>query len=130
MLPHSRLPNRSDRPSAIDEQWILNVLAAERALEAERALRPPRGARIAARIFAGRLDRALIAGADPATSPRLAARAAMLTARASRAELADGLEQIVASAQRPPSRGRALPLHASVLANAPLMRELAATLRG
>jgi len=116
--------------AAIDERWMLNVLAAEQALKARRALRPPRSARVAARVLAGRLDRALIDGADPSTSPLLAARAAMLTSRSTRSELADGLDVLLASAQRPPSRARALPRHASVLANAALLRELAAVLRG
>ncbi len=127
MLSHYWSP---PSPIAIDERRILNVLAAQQLLNAQRTVRPPRSARVAARLLAGRLDRALIDGADPCTSPRLAARAAMLTSRSTRSELADGLDVILASARRPPSRGRALPRHASVLANADLMRELAGVLRG
>jgi hypothetical protein len=130
MLSHHRSLTHPSSSAANDERRILNVLAAEQALKAQRALRPPRGARLAARLLAGRLDRALIDGADPSTSPRLAARAAMLTSRSTRSELADALDVILASAQRPPSRGRALPRHASVLANAALLRELAGVLRG
>src|SRR5689334_17390304 len=126
MLPH----DRSLRPPAVDESWILNVRAAEDARRANRALHPSWSARLAARVLAARLDRALIEGADPASSPRLAARAALLTSRCTRSELADGLDLVLARAQTPPSRQRALPLHASVLANARLMRELASELRG
>jgi hypothetical protein len=115
---------------SIDERQILNVIAAEEALRAERALRPPLSARIAARLLATRLDCALIAGADPARSARLSARAAMLTRPSIRAALADALDLIVASAQQPPSRRRVMPRHSTVLANAPLLRELALTLRG
>jgi hypothetical protein len=129
MLPH-HLSGQELTAAAVEEGRILNVLAAEQALEAERALCPPWSARIAARLFGGSLDRALSDGADPASSPRLAARAAMLTTPSTRAELADGLELILARAQSPPSRLRALPRHASVLANASLLRELVALLRG
>jgi hypothetical protein len=130
MLPHERSTPGSRSSIAVDERWIMNVAAAEDALKARLALHPPWSARVAARVFAGRLDRALIDGADPASSPQLAARAAMLTARSTRSELADGLDVVLASAQRPPSRTRVLPRHASVLANAPLLRELSSLLRG
>ena len=130
MLPrHDPLPHRASSAAA-DGRWILNVLAAEQAHKARRALDPPRSARVAARLIAGRLDRALIDGADPSASPRLAARAAMLTSRSTRSELADGLDVVLARAQRSPSRRRVLPRHASVLANAALLRELAGVLRG
>src|SRR2546430_17076323 len=95
-----------------------------------RAFEPPRSARVAARLLGGRLDQALIAGADPAESPWLAARAALLTTRASRTELADGLELLLARAQRQPTRRALIIRHESILANAELMRELAGTLRG
>jgi hypothetical protein len=130
MVPHRRALHTANSPLPIDEHWILNVLAAEEALKSERALCPSRPARLAARVFWGRLDRALIGGADPSSSPRLAARAALLTAPRTRAELADSLDLIVASAQQPPSLRRVRPRPSSVLASAPLMRELAATLRG
>jgi hypothetical protein len=127
MLSRRRSPNG---PAAFDESWILNVRAAEEAHRAERALHPSWSARVTARLLSGRLDRALINGADPSSSPPLAARAAILTTACTRAELADGLELILASAQQPPSRMRMVPRHSSVLANAKLLRELAATLRG
>jgi hypothetical protein len=120
----------SNLTSVPDDRRIQNVLAAEQAHRADRALRPPRSARVAARVMGARLDRALIAGADPCASPRLAARAALLTSRATRSELAHDLEVVLASAQKPPSRNRAVPLHSSVLANAALLRELAGILRG
>lgn len=130
MLPHARsFPHSSPQPAG-DENWILHVLAAEQARKMERALHPPWSARLAARLLGDRLDRALIDGADPTSSPRLAARAAMLASPATRAELADGLDVILASAQRPPSRLRVLPRHSALLANASLLRELAGVLRG
>jgi hypothetical protein len=124
------LSHRDSPKSTVNERWILNVLAAEEGRRAERALHPPFTARLAAHLLAGRLDRALIEGADPASRPRLAARAALLTSRSTRDELADGLDVVLASAQQPPPRGRTRPRHASVLANAPLLRELASELRG
>jgi hypothetical protein len=128
MLPHQRSLPRSNL--AVDERRIQHVLAAERARAVERALRPPWHARIAARVLGDRLDRALMEGADPTTSATLAARAAILSSPATRAALADGLDVITASAQAPPSRLRALPRHAALLANASLLRELASVLRG
>jgi hypothetical protein len=129
MLPHDQSLPHSRPSTAVDGRWILNVLATENAVKAQQAMHPPWSARVAARVLAGRLDRALIEGADPASSPRLAARAAMLTSRCTRSELADGLDVVLASAQRPPSRRRVLPRHASVLANAALLRELSNVLR-
>jgi hypothetical protein len=129
MLSHRRPVHNVNSPFTFDDRRILNLLAAEEALKAERALHPPRSARVAARLLGSKLDRALIAGADPASSPRLAARAALLTSRCTRSELADGFDLILASAQKPPSRTRALPRHTTVLANASLLRELASTLR-
>ena len=128
MLPHPSSLAHSNL--AVDEPWILHVLAAQQARAVERALRPPWSARLGARVFGDHLDRALIDGGDPTTSATLAARAAMLTSPATRAELADGLDVILASAQSPPSRLRALPRHAALLANASLLRELASILRG
>jgi len=130
MLPDdwSLAPIVSSRP--VDERHIQHVLAAEQAARTRRALDPPLSARVAARVFAHRLDRELTAGAEPAGSPRLAARAAMLTSRSVRGELADGLDRLIATAQLPPPRRQSIPRHSSVLANSKLLRELAATLRG
>lgn len=60
---------------------------------AERGFAPGLGARIAARVRGRQIDRALIEGADPARSARLAARAARLTERGSRVAVAEGLER-------------------------------------
>jgi hypothetical protein len=130
MLSHREVPTHLTLPTALDERRIRDVLDAQRALEQRRAQRPALRARLTARLLGARLDRALIAGADPASAPPLAARAARLASRDVRCELAAGLELVLASAQRPPSRMRQRPRHASILANAPLLRELAATLRG
>ena len=128
-LPHD-FPQSNPTSTEAGEVRIRQVLEAERARRASRALEPPRSAHLAARILSGRLDKALIAGADPAGSPWLAARAALLTTRATRTELADGLELLLARAQRQPNRRSLIMRHASVLANAELVRELAGTLRG
>ena len=128
MLSHRTSLQHPSPP--VDERRILNVLAAEEVLRADRALHPSFAARVAARLFAGRLDRQLIGGADPASRPRLAARAALLTSQSTRDELADGLDVVLARAQRPPGRARELPRPATVLANAALLRELASVLRG
>ena len=82
-------------------------------------LEPPGPAvRIAARLRAHRLDQALMAGADPAASRQLAARAATLTSRRFRSLLASGLDQLVRSARAPAGRSRVRPHRSSTLANA------------
>jgi hypothetical protein len=129
MLPNDWSIARNIPKPAVDERWVQHVLVAEEADRLKRAMRPPLGARVAARVFARRLDRALIEGADPVSSPRLAARVALLTSPSTRGELADGLDRLVATAQLPPPRRRVLPRHSSVLANSKLLRELAAMLR-
>jgi hypothetical protein len=74
------------------------------------------------------LDRALIDGADPAGSPRLAARAAVLGSRRSRTELAEGLERLVSQAQAPHRRWWALEAPDAVLANSSELHSLASLL--
>ena len=91
--------------------------------------RQPRPVRLAARLRATRLDRALARGADPSGSALLAARAATLTSARSRRALADALEEIVACASEAPRRRRLAPPRASVLANAVALRELSALMR-
>ncbi len=86
-------------------------------------------ARLRARVRARSLDRALIAGADPSVSPQLAARAAQLTSRRMREQIADGLERMVAVTQGPPRRWSAASTHGPALANVPRLRELSALLR-
>jgi len=92
--------------------------------------RPGPAVRLAARVHAERLDRALIAGGDPLASRQLAARAARLTSRRFRTLLAAGLDQLVRSAQGPAGSPRVHPHRDSTLANAEELRELASVLRG
>lgn len=129
MLPPDWSLTRVAARPPIDERWIANLLAARHAREQQRPPRTSLWARLCARALGARLDRALIAGADPARSQRLAARAALLTSPRTRSELADGLELLLASAKEPPRRRLALPRHDSILANSNTLRELAALLR-
>jgi hypothetical protein len=122
MLPHSSsVSHWSTLP--IDEQRILNIR------EAERALSPSWRARLAARLFGAGLDRALIDGADPAASQPLCARAGRLTSPPIRRDLAEGLELIASRAQTPSRRWWAVPRVSAADANAEQLRELAALLR-
>jgi len=131
MLLSNRRPLEQAAPDApVDERRLTNTISAAQATRAERAMRPPLTARLAARAFAGTLDRSLMEGADPVSSPRLAARAAQLTSRASRDELAEGLGSALRSAQRSRRSSSALTRRAPVLANAALLAELAGVLRG
>ena len=97
---------------------------------ANHALKPGRAARMTARMRAGALDRALIAGADPASSTQLAARATSLTSPRFRALIADGLERLLLVAEGPTRRWWAAARRGAVLANARELAELAALLRG
>lgn len=89
----------------------------ERTRASTRTLAPTAPARLLARLRAGRLDRALIEGADPAGSSVLAARAAVLTSERNRAALADGLRRLSAASRGPRSRWWALGWTAAVEAN-------------
>ena len=75
------------------------------------------------------LDRALAEGADPASSPLLAARAAQLVRPASRYRLAAALEHLALTADAPVRLFRASPRRGAVLANRAELMELATTLR-
>jgi hypothetical protein len=97
---------------------------------ASHALKPGRAARLTARVRAGALDRALIAGADPASCPQLAARATSLTSRRFRASIADGLERLPLVAEGHTRRWWAAARRGAVLANAGELGDLAALLRG
>jgi hypothetical protein len=99
-------------------------------LERDRTAEPGRVARASARLRGGSLDRALSAGADPGRSPRLAARAAILTSRRTRDTLAEGLERLVDTAHGPHRRWWALGQHERVLANAAELHALARVLHG
>lgn len=93
------------------------------------ALEPGPLARLAARVRPATLNEALVTGADPACSRQLAARAARLTSRPSRASLADGVEHLLRAAHGPATRRRVVPRREAVLANAAELHELAAVLR-
>jgi hypothetical protein len=107
--------------------------------ELERAaelLAPNVWVRMVARLRRTSLDRALIAGADPASGGLFAARALQLTSAACRARLAASLELLTVAAERPVRRtvGRRAPAHvlpsrAAVLANRAELLELARVLR-
>jgi hypothetical protein len=94
------------------------------------AMTPGQLARLAARMRSGALDRALIAGADPASSAQLGARVASLTSPRFRGSVADGLERLLVVAERPTRRWWAAAHRGAVVANAHELRELAALLRG
>ncbi|HME05381.1 MAG TPA: hypothetical protein VKG38_20320 [Solirubrobacteraceae bacterium] len=97
---------------------------------APRTLGPGRVARLVARLRAGSLDRKLIAGADPASSPQLAARAARLTAPRTRALIAEGLDGLLQAAHGPKQRWSAVGRRDALLANAEEISDLAALLHG
>jgi hypothetical protein len=92
-------------------------------------LRPDWRVALLARLRAGALDRALIAGADPARSRPLAARARLLTSSRNRAALAAALEHLPGLAPARPSRFRLRPSAQAVAANEERLRELGALLR-
>ena len=85
--------------------------------------------RLRARAHRLKLDRALAAGADPSTSPLLAARAAQLVDPGTRQRIAACLEQFAFTADRPRSRVHTLPLRGAVRPNQEALLELARTLR-
>jgi hypothetical protein len=97
---------------------------------AMRTLDPGLRAALTARVCAGRLNRALIAGEDPAGSRQLAARAQQLTAPSSRAALATDLNRLLWSAQAPRGRLRLQPHREAVCASASALGSLAALLAG
>jgi len=92
-------------------------------------LRPTRTNRLLARLRPRSLDRRLIAGDDPASSPQLAARAARLASPRERTGLAEGLERLLAATRGPRRRWWAVSARDPLLANAAELRELAALLR-
>jgi hypothetical protein len=95
-----------------------------------RTLTPGLCVRFGARVRAGSLDRALIAGADPASSTLLAARAVALSSPGTRDLIATGLERLIEAACGPQRRWCAVGRGDSILANAPEIRRLVAALRG
>jgi hypothetical protein len=92
--------------------------------------RPNPTARVLSRLRARTLDRALVAGADPAESAQLAAHARRLTSARSRAALASSLERLAMSEPRPGRRFQVSPFEPASRANAQQLTDLAARLRG
>jgi hypothetical protein len=86
-------------------------------------------ARLAAVARGYSLDRELAAGADPASSEQLAARAARLTSTRSRRLLADGLERLERTARGRQRRWWAIDERSHVVDNAEQIGELAELLR-
>ncbi len=85
--------------------------------------------RLRARTSRLGLDRALAEGADPSSSPLLAARASQLVRRSSRYRLASALEHLALSADAPPTRFGAMPRRHALQANRFVLLELAGALR-
>jgi hypothetical protein len=97
--------------------------------EATCLLAPGRWTRLVARGRHVSLDRAIAAGADPASSAPLAARAAQLASMPMRRRVAADLERMVVSAGDTCSRWRTLPARRAVGENQAELLELATTLR-
>ncbi len=100
-------------------------LAADSRTRSLQTAMPAALSRLVARTLARRLDGALIAGADPARSALVAARAALLTSAGMRGSLACSLHGLVRAAQGPQRRWWALGSRAAVLANASELDALA-----
>jgi hypothetical protein len=96
----------------------------------ERTMQPGALARLEARLRAGALDQAIAAGADPASSPAMARRAASLTSPRTRLRLAAALAELVAVADGRRTLLRVRPARAAVARQRDLLLELAATLCG
>ena len=86
-------------------------------------------ARLRARGRRLELDHALAGGADPSSSPVLAARAAQLVTRSSRRRLATGLERLALTAEASHGLFRAMPRRQSMTVNRAELMRLADTLR-
>ncbi|HEY2772051.1 MAG TPA: hypothetical protein VGI87_15860 [Solirubrobacteraceae bacterium] len=106
-----------------------DAIAANYDRVAQATIEPSLYARTAARLRAGALDRALIAGADPSRSPQLAARACALTSRRTRAAIAGAIERVMRAASEPGRRSRVTPRRAAVTSAAGELDELAGLLR-
>lgn len=95
-----------------------------------RLLSPSRFARLVAAVRTSRLDAALARGADPSSSAQLAARAAMLTARPARREIADELDGLVRAGTIDQARRWGVrPNRAAIMANTDAMVALSTLLR-
>ena len=96
---------------------------------ADRTIEPRWPARALARLVARALDRRLIAGADPAGSTLLAARACRLTSYAHREALADSLGRLLDAAARAEHRVWVLPNRGAIEAQGDELRDFASLLR-
>lgn len=95
----------------------------------QRLLAPSRIVTLWARLRAHRLDERLAGGADPVTSPLLAARAAQLAAPKSRARIAAGLERLAFGHDAPRSIFAILPERGAIEPNRDRLLALAIALR-
>jgi len=99
-------------------------------LDCTQALFAPTAAtRLRARMRRLELDQALADGADPSSSPLLAARAAQLVAPAARHRLAAALERLVLAGDAPVTRWHVTPARRGLEANRWRVLDLATTLR-
>jgi hypothetical protein len=114
---------RGPRPD-IGIQAPAGVLAGSQQL-----LAPRRPVGVLARLRARGLDQRLADGADPRSSPLLAARSAQLAAPRVRARVAAGLERIALSPERPPTPFSITPQRTAIMPNRWRLFEVAATLR-
>jgi hypothetical protein len=96
---------------------------------AERTIAPGRPARMLARLAARPLDAKLIAGADPADSSLLAARACRLTSRSYREELASWIVRILSGVEGPTGRVEVVPNPAAMRSYAAQLTEMASLLQ-
>jgi hypothetical protein len=93
-------------------------------------LAPPRLIAAWARVRARGLDQRLAEGADPSSSPVLAARAAQLSTPSTRSRIAAGLERMALIRERPgAARFAVTPVRSAIAPNRECLLEVAATLR-
>jgi len=106
------------------------AIVGECALSASRPLRTGLVERLAARLRAAGLDRALASGVDPTGSPRLAARTVALTSTCGRSRMAEQLGRLVSTADRPHGAWAIPPNRPAVTANSAAISDLAELLKG
>ena len=104
-------------------------LGRSRSLSTARLLEPRFGVRLRARARRLGLDRALATGADPSTSPLLAARAAQLVDPRAQQRIAASLERLASTIHLPRRHAQTLPLPSAVRLNLDSLIDLARTLR-
>lgn len=118
-----------DAKPATTRRWIAPDTRVG-AYDGERAHLRGLGVRIGVVLRRGRLDRELAAGISPAVGRLHASRAAQLTARACRTELADILDLLSWTVCEPPSLWRIEPKTAAIDRNQARIDALASRLRG